>query len=165
MSHLLPAVRIARLSAGDNEKQLVGGELSRTDPIADFITVLRNGVRAGRTEVTFPHSRMNESIARLLGREGFIERVEVTNQTGKRRFRRKWLRVHLRYFDELRRDSPLSHIGRVSKPGLRVYRGHKELPPVRGGSGVRIVSTSQGVITDIEARRRGIGGEVLVEVW
>lgn len=139
--------------------------MSRTDPIADFITVIRNGARAGRAEIGFPHSRMNESIARLLGREGFVERVEVVGEPARRRFRRKWLRVHLRYFDELRRETPLAHIARVSRPGLRVYRGRKQLLPLRGGSGIRIVSTSQGVMTDIEARRQGIGGEVLVEVW
>lgn len=139
--------------------------MSRTDPIADFITVLRNGLRAGKAEISFPHSRLNESIARLLGREGFVERTEVASDPGKGRFRRKWLKVHLRYFDELRQDAPLSHIARVSKPGLRVYRGRRQLRPLRGGSGLRIVSTSQGVMTDIEARRRGIGGEVLMEVW
>ena len=139
--------------------------MTRTDPIADFITVLRNAAGAQKEEVRFPMSRMNESIAKLLVREGFVESAEVTSEPGKGRFRRRLLRVQLRYMDELRRESTLSHIARVSKPGLRVYRSRKELPPLRGGTGVRILSTSQGVMTDIEARRKGIGGEILVEVW
>lgn len=139
--------------------------MSRTDPIADFITVLRNATSAHKAEVSFPMSRVNESIAKLLAREGFVDGVEVVAESGKGRFRRKLLRVSLRYMDELRRESTLNHIARVSRPGLRVYRGRKELPPLRGGTGVRILSTSQGVMTDIEARRKGIGGEVMVEVW
>jgi len=136
----------------------------QTDPIADFITIIRNAVTARAKDAVAPHSKMREAIASILAREGFIDRIEVFDE---RRQRRKFkrLRVHMRYYDELRHIGPLTHIARVSKPSRRVYADASGNKPVRGGVGVRILSTSSGVMTDNEARRRNIGGEVLVEVW
>ncbi len=136
----------------------------QTDPIADFITIIRNAVRARARDAVTPHSKMREAIASILAREGFIDRIEVFDERRQnRKFKR--LRVHMRYYDELRHKGPLTHIARVSKPSRRVYAGASENKPLRGGVGVRILSTSSGVMTDNEARRRNVGGEVLVEVW
>ena len=136
----------------------------QTDPIADFITIIRNAASARAKEVVVPHSKMREAIASILAKEGFVDRIEVFDE---RRQRRKFkrLRVYMRYYDELRHIGPLTHISRVSKPSRRVYANATENKPLRGGVGVRILSTSSGVMTDGEARRRNVGGEVLVEVW
>ena len=139
--------------------------MSVSDPIADFITVIRNGVRSQKRTIEVPYSRLKAEIGRILSEEGFIdgwEVVEVTNEKGTA-FKR--LRLTLRYADELNRTSPLNQLERISKPGRRVYVGRRELPRVRGGCGISILSTSHGVLSDREARRLKVGGELLVRVF
>ena len=139
--------------------------MSQSDPIADFITVIRNGVRNRKVTVDSAYSRMKASICQILAEEGFIEgweQYEATNQKGNKF---KMLKVTLRYADALKTISPINQLERISKPGRRVYVGRRQLPKVRGGFGVSIVSTSHGVVSDREARKRNLGGELLVKVW
>ena len=139
--------------------------MSLSDPIADFITIIRNGVRSRKLNVEAPYSRMKEDICKILADEGFIEgfeRFEVTNHKGNKLPR---LRVILRYADDLRTVCPITQLERVSSPGRRIYVGRHDLPRVRGGLGVSILSTSQGVLSDKSARSKNIGGELLVKVW
>jgi len=139
--------------------------MSQSDPVADFITVIRNGVRARKAFVESAHSNMKEAIAKILTDEGFIdgfEVLEVTNEKGSK-FRR--LRLQLRYADDLKRIGPLNQLERISSPGRRVYVGRREMPKVRGGYGLSILSTSKGVISDKQARKLNVGGELLVQVW
>ena len=132
--------------------------MSMTDPIADMLTRIRNGLQAGHPRVTVPASRVKSEIARILKQEGFISEVhrEQDALQGK-------LDLELRYDNE--RKAIILGIERVSRPGRRVYRGRDELPQVLNGLGVAVISTSQGVMTDADARKRGIGGEVLCRVW
>jgi small subunit ribosomal protein S8 len=129
-----------------------------TDPIADMLTRIRNAVAVGHQRVVMPSSRQKEAIARILAAEGFIDRYEVKPADPGAE-----LTLVLRYGD--RRKPAIAGLHRVSKPGHRIYRGHDELGRVQGGLGVAIVSTSQGLLPDREARRRKLGGEVLCEVW
>jgi small subunit ribosomal protein S8 len=129
--------------------------MSMTDPIADMLTRIRNAGGARFDKVDIPASRMKINLARILKEEGFIKNYKVIkdNRQG----------IYLRYADH---QSPLIQgLKRVSKPGCRVYTGHAELPKVRGGLGVAVISTSQGVITDRQARKLNVGGEVLCEIW
>ncbi|MFN3728884.1 MAG: 30S ribosomal protein S8 [Fimbriimonadaceae bacterium] len=129
-----------------------------SDPIADLLTRIRNGSRARMDSVEAPHSTVKLQILKILQEEGFIKGFEVTQDS---KFPK--IRIDLR-FDSRRR--PIIHgLKRVSTPGLRVYRGASELRPVRSGLSTRIVSTNLGVMTDREARKRGVGGEVVCEVW
>jgi small subunit ribosomal protein S8 len=139
--------------------------MSQSDPIADFITVVRNGVRSRKVSVEIPYSRIKADIAKILVAEGFIEGYEVFDVTNHKGTKFKQLRVHLRYADELRTISPINQVERISRPGRRVYVSRQELPRVRGGFGVSIISTCQGVVSDKEARRRNLGGELMVKVW
>ena len=139
--------------------------MTQTDPIADFITIIRNAKLARKLEVVADHSRMREEIAKILAREGFIERYEVYSEGRGRNPRFRKIRVHLRYYDDLRRFGPLNHIKRVSKPSRRVYVNSSKNVALRGGTDIRILSTSSGIMTDVEARRKRVGGEVLMEVW
>ncbi len=127
-----------------------------TDPIADFLTRIRNGSKALLPSVEVPHSRLKEGIARLLVREGYAADCSVEGNKVKR------LKLRLKYNG---RKGVITGIRRVSRPGLRQYSGVKELPRVLGGLGVAIVSTPQGIMTSAEARRRNVGGEVLCYVW
>lgn len=124
-----------------------------TDPIADMLTRIRNGQAARKAEVRMPSSRLKAAIARVLKDEGYIEDYSVTEEGGK-----PVLTVRLKYY---RGEPVIERIERVSKPGLRVYRGREELPKVMGGYGIAVVSTSKGVMSDREARRAGHGGEVI----
>jgi small subunit ribosomal protein S8 len=129
-----------------------------SDPIADMLTRIRNGLQARKSEVLIPHSRLKVRLAELLEAEGYLGSVEVIPDPISSE-----IKVGLRYTDD---RAPVIHgLKRISKPGLRVYVGRGELPSVQGGLGVAIVSTSRGVMTDREARRQGVGGEVLCEVW
>ena len=139
--------------------------MSQSDPIADFITTIRNGVRSRKAAFEVPHSRIKGEIARILVEEGFIGGWEVFEATNHKGSRFKYLRLVLRYADDLRTISPLNQLERVSTPGRRVYVGRQELPRVRGGFGISILSTCEGVVSDREARRRNVGGELLVKVW
>ncbi len=130
----------------------------QSDPIADMLTRIRNANTALHPETTMPSSKLKEEIARILSEEGFIDGYKVDDaRVGKE------LTVRLRYGND--RQPILGGLERVSKPGRRVYKGASDVPRVRGGIGVAIVSTSDGVMTDREARRRKVGGEVLCEVW
>jgi small subunit ribosomal protein S8 len=131
--------------------------MSMTDPIADMLTRIRNGLSANKMGVNIPSSKVKQSIAQVLKDEGFIEDFAVQDIDGK-----PVLNVTLKYYQ----GSPvIEKVQRVSRPGLRVYKGKGELPTVRGGLGVAIVSTSAGVMTDRAARKAGHGGEVLCTVF
>jgi small subunit ribosomal protein S8 len=127
--------------------------MSMTDPIADFLTRIRNGQAAGKTEVSMPSSKIKLAMAQVLKDQGYIDEFDVSTDDGK-----SSLRISLKYYQG---RPVIDRIERVSKPGLRVYRGKDELPAILGGLGVAIISTSRGVMTDREARAAGHGGEVL----
>ena len=130
----------------------------QSDPIADLLTRIRNAHTALHTETTMPSSKIKEEVTRILSEEGYIDGYSVEDaRVGKE------LTIRLRYSDE--RVPVVTGLTRVSKPGRRVYKGATEVPRVRGGIGIAIVSTSDGVMTDREARRRNVGGEILCEVW
>lgn len=132
--------------------------MSLSDPISDMLTRIRNATRAGAKEVAVPHSRLKSEIARILKSEGYIADV-VADKEGVR----KTLRLSLRYRGE---EVPVIRgLRRISKPGLRRYVPADKLPRVVGGTGIAIVSTSRGILTDREARKAGIGGEVLCYIW
>lgn len=134
--------------------------MTMTDPIADMLTRIRNANIAMHDEVKMPSSKLKEALAVLLEKEGYIIGFEVTdNPSGPGRY----LNIDMKYSEERRRV--ISGIRRVSKPGLRVYRKHDELERVLGGLGIAVLSTSKGLMTDREARRQRIGGEVLCYVW
>jgi len=126
-----------------------------TDPIADMLTRIRNANQALHDTVDMPLSKMKVSIANLLQQEGYLAGVEVLDD--------RTLRVRLRYDSQRRRV--LSGVKRESKPGRRVYLAGKDVPRVLGGMGIAVLSTSQGLITGHEARRRGLGGELICTVW
>jgi small subunit ribosomal protein S8 len=130
--------------------------MSMTDPIADFLTRIRNGQASGRQEVSMPSSKIKLALAQVLKDEGYIEDYNTTAADGK-----STLSVQLRYYQG---RPVIDRLERISRPGLRVYRGKDELPSVLGGLGVAIVSTSQGVMTDKQARAAGHGGEVICVV-
>ena len=132
--------------------------MSMTDPIADMLARIRNASTAFHDEVDIPASKIKENIARILADEGFVDGFEVVNGEGHPK-----ITIRLRYTEE--RERVISGIRRISKPGRRVYRGASELPRVLGGLGVAIVSTSQGVMTDKQARQARVGGEILAYVW
>ena len=134
--------------------------MTMTDPIADMLTRIRNGNVAFHDNVRMPSSKVKESLAKILEREGYIEGYEIADEPGKPG---KVLTIHMKYSPERARS--ISGIRRVSKPGLRVYRGADRLPRVLGGLGVAVLSTSQGLMTDREARQRKVGGEILCYVW
>ena len=127
--------------------------MSMTDPIADMLTRIRNGQKARKVSVSMPASKEKEAIAAVLKDEGYITGFATSGEGAE-----KALTVDLKYFE----GAPvIENVKRVSKPGLRVYRGKEDLPKVLGGLGVAIVSTSAGVMSDREARAKGIGGEVI----
>jgi small subunit ribosomal protein S8 len=128
-----------------------------TDPIADMLTRIRNGLVARHPQVTVPASRMKLEIAKILKAEGFITDYHVEKTTP------EMIRIHLRYGE--RKEGIITGLRRVSRPGLRIYKRRTELPRVRGGLGLAILSTSRGVMSDREARKAGIGGEVLCFIW
>jgi small subunit ribosomal protein S8 len=129
-----------------------------SDPIADLLTRIRNGARAHLVTVDIPHSKIKVEIVKILESEGYIKGHEITTET-----KFPTIKVHMRY--DSKRKPLINHIARVSKPGLRVYKGADDLRPVRSGLATRIISTSSGLMTDREARRRKMGGEVLCEVY
>ncbi|MCH7905346.1 MAG: 30S ribosomal protein S8 [Armatimonadetes bacterium] len=128
-----------------------------TDPIADFLTRLRNASAVGKLEVRTPYAKMLERIATVLAKEAFIERVEHRG-----RGPRKVLVVYLRYIDG---KPAIENLRRVSRPGKRIYASAKDLRPVKSGYGILVLSTPQGLFTNREARKRNVGGEIVCEVW
>ncbi len=134
--------------------------MAMTDPIADMLTRVRNANSAMHDSVRMPYSKLKESIAKILQQEGYIDGFDVESDSSRPG---KTLVITLKYSSE--RQRTISGIKRVSKPGLRVYAQRDKLPRVLGGLGVAIISTSQGLLTDKQAARQGIGGEVLCYVW
>lgn len=134
--------------------------MTMTDPIADMLTRIRNTNTAMHDSVKMPSSKLKEALAKILVREGFIVDYKVTPNQGKPG---STLEITMKYSDS--RARTISGIQRVSKPGLRVYTQADHLPRVLGGMGVAVLSTSQGLLTDREARKRRVGGEVLCYVW
>ena len=129
-----------------------------TDPIADLLNRIRNGMGARKASVDVPWSREKESIARVLVEEGYLGGSSVVEASP-----RNVLRIELRYGDD--RRPVITGLRRISRPSLRVYVGAQDIPAVRRGLGVNVLSTSQGVLPDREARKQGVGGEVLCNVW
>jgi small subunit ribosomal protein S8 len=132
--------------------------MSMTDPIADLLTRIRNGTQARKQQVDVPWSRQKEAIVTVAVAEGFLKDYTVVESGGHRA-----LRISLRY-DE--RNRPIiSGVRRISRPSLRIYSGAAEIPAVRRGLGISILSTPAGILVDREARRRNVGGEVLCSIW
>jgi small subunit ribosomal protein S8 len=129
-----------------------------TDPIADLLTRIRNGLRAGKRWVDIPSSNEKKRIVFILKEEKYIEDLILIDDNG-----RKQIRVFLKY--DYQGKPVISVIERVSKPGLRVYKGKKELPRVLDGLGISIMSTSKGVISNKMAKKFGVGGEIICNVW
>ncbi|MCL2122100.1 MAG: 30S ribosomal protein S8 [Clostridiales bacterium] len=129
-----------------------------TDPIADFLTRIRNANSVNHEKVEIPASRLKKTLAQILKEEGMIKDFEYIEDG-----RQGLLRVHLKYGPN--KQKVISGIKRISRPGLRVYAKKDEVPRILGGLGIAIISTSQGVMTDKQARKRGLGGEVLCYVW
>ena len=137
--------------------------MSFTDPIADMLTRVRNGVMAGHSQVAMPSSKIKAEIAKILKEEGFIENFEVADGE---RAGFKVLRVKIKYVGERRERRPvISGLERVSKPGRRIYTKKQDIPWVLSGIGIAILSTPKGVMTGQRARQLGIGGEILCKVW
>jgi small subunit ribosomal protein S8 len=126
------------------------------DPIADMLTRIRNAGRALLPAVAMPHSKLKEGLAHILKKEGYVAEVTVEGTV------KKTLKLRLKYEGK---KCVIEGLKRVSKPGLRNYVGATEIPRVRGGLGVAVVSTSEGVMTGMEARKKNIGGELLCYVW
>ena len=132
--------------------------MTMTDPIADMLTRIRNANMSYQDEVAIPRSRLKEEIARVLEREGYVSSFRVEGDPPKQR-----IVIEMKYGPE--RERTISGLRRVSRPGRRVFANRERLPRVLGGLGVAILSTSQGLMTDRQAARNGVGGEVLCYVW
>jgi small subunit ribosomal protein S8 len=132
--------------------------MSLSDPIADFLTSIRNAVKAQKEAVTVPTSKVRNTIAEILKEEKFIENFKIIEEGPKR-----FLRIHLRYLKG--KKSAIKHIRRISLPGLRRYVETKKIPRVLNGLGIVILSTSRGMVTGEKARELNIGGEVVCKVW
>src|SRR5262245_46021862 len=130
--------------------------MSMTDPVSDMLTRIRNAQMVGHTEVAMPASRLKASIAQVLKDEGYIEDFAVQDRAGDSM--KKELRIGLKYYAG---RPVIERLERVSKPGLRVYKGRNDIPQIMNGLGVAILSTSRGVMTDRKARADGVGGEIL----
>ena len=135
--------------------------MSMTDPIADFLTRIRNGIRAAHETVEIPSSKLKREMARILKEEGYIQDFEVEAPNADHPG--EVIRVTLKYTED--RRSAISGLKRVSRPGQRTYVDHAHLPKVLGGMGTAIVSTSRGVMTGHDARRSRVGGELVARVW
>ena len=127
-----------------------------TDPIADMLTRIRNANQMRNATVSMPSSNLKAEIAKLLLEEGYIENYEVSGEV------KKELTITLKYVEN---ERVITGLKRISKPGLRVYAKHDELPKVLNGLGIAIISTSKGIMTDREARQNNLGGEVLAYIW
>ncbi len=137
--------------------------MSVSDPIADFLTRIRNAVMAGNQNVSIPSSTIKVALAKILVEEGFIDGFEQVSIEDKPQ---DALRIDLKYVGERRDRKPvITGLKRVSKPGRRIYVGRGEIPWVQSGLGIAILTTPKGVVTGVRARQLGVGGEVLCEVW
>ena len=132
--------------------------MNLTDPVADFLTRIRNSIRARHQKLDVPASKLKAEIARILKEEGYIANYKPTEEAGQ-----KVLRVYLKYGPN--NVGVIRDLQRVSRPGCRVYLGRDEIKRVQGGLGISIMTTPKGVMTGRQARREGVGGEILCEVW
>jgi len=132
--------------------------MNLTDPVADFLTRIRNAMRARHQKLDVPASKLKAEIARILKEEGYIANYKPTEEDGQ-----KVLRVYLKY--NTNNESVIKDLKRVSRPGCRVYQGKNDIRRVQGGLGIAILTTPKGVMTGRQARREGVGGELLCEVW
>jgi small subunit ribosomal protein S8 len=132
--------------------------MNLTDPVADFLTRIRNAMRSRHQKLDVPASKLKAEIARILKEEGYIANYKPTEENGQ-----KVLRVYLKY--NTNNESVIKELKRVSRPGCRVYQGKNEIRRVQGGLGIAILTTPKGVMTGRQARRAGVGGELLAEVW
>ena len=131
--------------------------MSLTDPVADFLARIRNAIRARHQKLDLPASKLKAEIARILKEEGYIQNYKTQEEDGK-----LILRVYLKYGAN---EPAIRDLARISRPGCRVYIGHDEIKRVQGGLGISILTTPKGVMTGRQARREGVGGELLCEVW
>ena len=129
-----------------------------SDPIADMLTRVRNAMAARHPKVDVPASKLKTEIARILKEEGYIANFKAVDEDG-----RKVLRVYLKYGSN--NEAAISKLERISRPGCRVYVGRNEIPRVLGGLGINILTTPRGVMTGRQARKEGVGGEVLCQIW
>jgi small subunit ribosomal protein S8 len=138
-----------------------------TDPVADMLTRIRNAVQAGHSSVVIPSSKLKLALVRILRDEGFVQNYDVIPGAGaKGSGRQAQIRIWLRYVGERRDRKPvITGLRRVSKPGRRMYVGKTEIPWVLSGTGIAILSTPKGLLTDRQARRMGVGGELMCYVW
>ena len=132
--------------------------MNLTDPVADFLTRIRNAHKARHQKLDVPASKLKAEIARILKEEGYIANYKPAEEDGQ-----KVLRVYLKY--GANNESAIRDLKRISKPGCRVYVGKEEIRRVQGGLGIAILTTPKGVMTGRQARREGVGGEILAEVW
>ena len=132
--------------------------MSLTDPVADFLARVRNAIQAKQQKVDVPASKLKLELARILKEEGYIANFKATEEEG-----RKILRVYLKYGPN--NEATISQMARISRPGCRVYVGRNEIPRVLGGLGINILTTPKGVMTGRQARKEGVGGEVLCEIY
>ena len=131
--------------------------MSLTDPVADFLARIRNAIRARHQKLDVPASKLKAEIARILKEEGYIANYKTQEEEGK-----PVLRVYLKYAGA---EAAIRDLARISRPGCRVYIGRDEIKRVQGGLGISIMTTPKGVMTGRQARREGVGGEILAEVW
>lgn len=132
--------------------------MSMTDPVADMLTRIRNALMAHHATTDMPHSRLKQAIARILAEEGFITGYKVIEDR-----RQGVLRIKLKFSDD--GESVITGLQKVSKPGRRLYCSASDIPPVLGGLGINVLSTSRGVLSGRVARAQGVGGELLLNVW
>ena len=132
--------------------------MSLTDPVADFLARIRNAIRARHQKLDVPASKLKAEIARILKEEGYISNYKTQEEEGK-----QVLRVYLKY--AAGSEAAFGRLARISRPGCRVYIGRDEIKRVQGGLGISIMTTPKGVMTGRQARREGVGGEILCEVW
>lgn len=132
--------------------------MSLTDPVADFLARIRNAIKARHQKVDVPASKLKLEIARILKEEGYVSNFKPMEEDGK-----KIIRVYLKYGSD--NQAAISSLSRISRPGCRVYVGNHEIPRILGGLGINILTTPKGVMTGRQARKEGVGGEVLCEVY
>ncbi len=133
------------------------------DSISDMLTRIRNGCLAKKAIVEIPYTHLNQQISQILEKEGFIQMFRISSNSSQ-------LLIHLKYrskkiYRGKKKESTITNLKRISKPGLRIYTNHLEIPRILGGAGIVIISTPSGLMTDREARIRGVGGEILCSVW
>jgi small subunit ribosomal protein S8 len=132
--------------------------MSLTDPVADFLARIRNAIKARHQKVDVPASKLKLEIARILKEEGYVANYKAVEENG-----HKLVRVYLKYGSD--NEAAISNLARISRPGCRVYVGRNEIPRVLGGMGINILTTPRGVMTGRQARKEGVGGEILCEIW